>query len=68
MIGKRLRKMIQQLLLIFYILKKKKTCLVCISKINSDCEKEVILLMIPNEEKEGWHYLSEKNYPHYYME
>ena len=24
--------------------------------------------MIPNEEKEGWHYLAVKNYLHYYME
>ena len=24
-----------------------------ISKINSNCEKQIILLMIPNEEKEG---------------
>ena len=30
-------------------------------KINSRCEKQIILLMIPNEEKGGWHYLSVKN-------
>ena len=24
------------------------------------CEKQIILLKIPNEEKEGWHYLSVK--------
>ena len=29
-----------------------------ISKINSNCEKQVIPLMVPNEEKEGWHYLA----------
>ena len=31
-----------------------------ISKINWNCEKRLILLMIPNEEKEGWHYLAVK--------
>ena len=31
-----------------------------ISKINSNCEKQIILLMIPNEEKEGWHYIAVK--------
>ena len=53
MIGKHLRKIIQQLLSIFYILKKKKICLAYISKINSNFEKQVILLMIPTVEKEG---------------
>ena len=37
---------------IFYT-KEKEICLVYISKINSNCEKQAILLMIPNEEKEG---------------
>ena len=32
-------------------------CQSCISKINSSCEKRIILLMIPKEEKQGWHYL-----------
>ena len=35
------------------------------SKINSNWEKQIIPLMIPNEEKEGWHYLNGKNYLHY---
>ena len=26
------------------------------SKINSSCEKQIILSIIPNVEKEGWHY------------
>ena len=39
-----------------------------ISKINSNFEKQIILLMIPNEEKEDWHYLALKNYPHYQEE
>ena len=39
-----------------------------ISKINLNSEKQIILLMIPNEEKEGWHYLALKNCMHYYME
>ena len=58
MIGKRLRKKIQQLLLIFCILKK--ICPAYIPKIYLNCEKQIILLMIPNEEKEGWHYLAVK--------
>ena len=40
--------------------KEKETCPVYISKINSNCEKQIILLMIPNEEKEGWHYFAVK--------
>ena len=27
---------------------------------NSNCEKQLILLMIPNEEKERWRYLAVK--------
>ena len=37
---------------ILYI-KEKKKCLAYISKINSNFEKQVILLMIPTVEKEG---------------
>ena len=33
-----------------------------ISKINSNCEKQIILLMIPNEEKEGCYYLAVKKW------
>ena len=33
---------------------------VYVSKINSDCQKQVILLMIPNKEKESCHYLAVK--------
>ena len=29
-----------------------------ISKANSTLEKQIILLMITNKEKEGWHYLA----------
>ena len=29
-------------------------------KNNSTCEKQTIILMIPNKEKEGWHYLAVK--------
>ena len=32
----------------FFILKKKEICPAYISKINSSCEKQIILLMIPN--------------------
>ena len=31
-----------------------------ISKSNSNCEKQIILLMVPNEQKEGWYYLAVK--------
>ena len=34
---------------------------VYISKIDSNFVKQIILLMITNEEKEGWHYLAVKN-------
>ena len=40
---------------ILYI-KEKETCLANISNHNSTREKQIILLMIPNEEKEGWHW------------
>ena len=35
-------------------------CPAHISKINSNCEKQITLLMISNEEKNGWHYLAVK--------
>ena len=44
---------------IFYT-KQKEICPAHISKINSNCENQIILLMIPNKEKEGWHYLAVK--------
>ena len=34
-------------------------------KIYSDYEKQIIILMIPNEEKQSWHYLAVKKYLHY---
>ena len=45
---------------ILYI-KEKEICPAYISKINSNCEKQITLLIIPNEEKEGWYYLALKN-------
>ena len=39
---------------ILYI-KEKEKCSAYISKINSNCEKQIIIIMIPNEEKEGWY-------------
>ena len=50
---------------ILYI-KEKEICAAYISKINLNCEKQIILLMIPNEVKEDWDYLAVKNYLHYY--
>ena len=61
MIGKHLRKIIRHLLLIFCILNKKKVYSQKeISKIDWNREKLIILLMIPNKEKEEWHYLAVK--------
>ena len=57
--GKRLRKIIQQLLLTFCILKKE-VVPAYVSKYNLNREKQMILLMIPNAEKERWHYLAVK--------
>ena len=37
-------------------IKEKKLCPVYISKISLNCEKQIISLRIPNEEKEGWNY------------
>ena len=53
MIGKRLRKIVQELLLIFYIPKKKKYVQLLSPKLIRIVKKQIILLMIPNEEKEG---------------
>ena len=44
---------------VLYI-KEKEVCLAYISKINSNCEKQIIPLMIPNEEKEGRNSLAVK--------
>ena len=52
-------KIIRQLLLIFYILKKKKYEQLIFQKLVR-IVKKIILLRIPNEEKEGWHYLAIK--------
>ena len=43
----------------FCMLKKKKICPAYVSKHNSNCQKQVILLMILNGE--GWHYLPVRN-------
>ena len=40
--------------------KEKEICPAYISKINSNCEKQTILLMVLNKEKEGWNYLAVK--------
>ena len=53
MAGKHLRKIIQQLRLNVLYDKEKKICPGYISKTNSNCEKQIILLMMPNVEKEG---------------
>ena len=61
-----MRKMMQQLLLIICMKKKQKIYPACVSKNNSNRERQVILSMIPNggkskaKSKERWHYLAEK--------
>ena len=55
--SKRFLKSNSTIALIALYIKEMEICPVHISKINSDCEKQIILLMISNEEKEGWHYL-----------
>ena len=42
-------------------IKEKEICPVYISKTNSNCEKQIILLIIPN--KEGWNYFAVKQLP-----
>ena len=58
MTGKRLRKIISNIYSMY--IREKEICPVYISKINLNCEKEIILLRIWNEEKEGWNYLMTK--------
>ena len=41
-------------------IKEKKIFPGYISKHNSACEKQMILLMNPNQEEEGWHYIAVK--------
>ena len=50
---------------ILYIKKKKEIYPAYILKHNSTHEKQIILLVITNEEKEGYHNHSVKNYLHY---
>ena len=45
--------------------KEKEICSAYISKMSSNWEKQIILLMISNEEKEGWPYLAVKICLHY---
>ena len=53
-----LRKVIKQLPSMFRMLEKKKIYPAYVSKHNSNHEKQVIILMIPNGE--GWHYVEVK--------
>ena len=41
-------------------IKEREICPFYISEINSNWEKQIILLMIPNKEKEGWYYVEVK--------
>ena len=55
MIGKNLRKIMSELLLMLHILKKKKIYPTNVSKYNSNLGKQFILLMISNREKQHYH-------------
>ena len=57
-----MKKIIQQLLLIFFILKKKNNFQLIFQNITelANKEKQIILLMIPNEEKEDGYFLAVK--------
>ena len=57
MIGKCLRKNNPAIALNILYIKEKEICPAYILKINSNFEKQIVLLMIMNKEKEGWHYL-----------
>ena len=67
MIRKKLKRIIEQLLSMFCMLKKKNIYPAYVSKHNLNCKKQAILLMIPYSEKceaksEGRsHYLAVKN-------
>ena len=59
MTGKRFRKVIRQLLLIFHILNKNKYFQLILKKGTLNCEKKIRFL-ISIEEKEVWYYLAVK--------
>ena len=61
MIGKNLSNIMSLLLLMFCMLKNKKIYPAYVSKHNSNYEKQVVLLMIPNIQE--WHYLTVKKLP-----
>ena len=48
-------------------IKERKICPAYISKITWNCEKQIIVLMIRNEENEGWSYLAVKRNLNYYI-
>ena len=56
-IGKDLKQNTPTIDLNVLCIEEKEICPANISRINSICEKQIIILMIPNVEKEGWHYL-----------
>ena len=54
--------------LIFFILNKKQYTLLIFQNITQRVKNKKIPLMIPSEEKEGWHYLAVKYHSHYHLE
>ena len=48
-------------------IKERKICPAYIYKITWNCEKQIIVLMIRNEENEGWSCLAVKKNLNYYM-
>ena len=69
MTEKCLRKIIRQLLLIFYILNKRKYVLPLFQKLTwivknkQFSRSQFSIIKIPNEEEENWHYLPVKKLP-----
>ena len=61
MISKKFKKLIQELLSMFFMIKKEKKYILLIfqniMKSDSNCEKQVILLMVSLK---GWHYIAVK--------
>ena len=55
----------KQLFLIFLFIKEKEIYPDYISEINLTCEKQIVILTIPNEETKGWNYFAVKKYQLY---
>ena len=68
MIGEDLKRITQHFVFNILLTKQKEILPAYISNHNSTCEKQIVPLIIPNEEKEGRYYLAVKKYLHCYEE